>query len=107
MTNAIIPILPSRSLAVTEAFYHGIGFTTINVYPNCLLLARGRCELHFFLHTELDPDKNDHGAYIRIDGPADLPAGAALKDMPRGLREFSLLDPDNNLILFGATPESA
>lgn len=104
MTKAIIPILPSRSLAVTEAFYNAIGFTTVNVYPNYLLLARGACELHFFLHAELDPAANDHGVYIRIDGPADLPAGAALKDMPWGMREFSLLDPDKNLLRFGAKP---
>jgi hypothetical protein len=58
VTNAIVPILPSRSLAVTEAFYHAIGFTTVNVYPEYILLARGRCELRFFLHPEFDPDNN-------------------------------------------------
>lgn len=106
MTRAIIPILPSRSLAVTEAFYGTLGFTTVNVYPNYLLLVRDGCELHFFLHPELDPLANDHGAYIRIAGPADLPAGAVLEVKPWGMREFALIDPDGNLLRFGAKLES-
>lgn len=105
MTNAIIPILPSRSLARTQAFYHTLGFTTLNLYPEYLLLARGACELHFFLHLSLDPAANDHGAYIRIDGPADLPPGAALELKPWGMREYALLDPDKNLLRFGASAE--
>ncbi len=106
MTRAIIPILPSRSLAATEVFYHTLGFTTVNVYPNYLLMAREACELHFFLHREIDPAANDHGAYIRIDGPADLPAGRVLETKPWGVRECHIMDPDGNLLRFGAYLES-
>ena len=104
MTRAIIPILPSRALAATEAYYHGLGFATLNVYPNYLLMRRGECELHFFLHAQLDPLANDHGAYIRIDGDDDLPAGGVLECKPWGMREYAVVDPDGNLLRFGAAP---
>src|SRR6476469_4876347 len=46
-TRAAIPILPSRDLAVTEAFYAQLGFAVSGRYDGYLLMHGGPIELHF------------------------------------------------------------
>jgi hypothetical protein len=81
-------------------------------YPAYLILQRDEAEIHFFEFKDLDPATNYGQVYIRTEkiesllqsllakGVALHPAGA-LESKPWGQREFSFLDPDNNLLTFG------
>ena len=63
-----IPILPSRSLPSTLAFYGRLGFEgqILGEGDAYAILTRGNLELHFFLHTELVPAESWAGCYLRV-----------------------------------------
>ena len=111
-----IPILPSRSLNDTLAFFKRLGFDgRIHTHGNYAILTRGAVELHFFIHRELRPEQSSAGCYIRVSdvenfyqafASAKLPRKGrprqdALEDKPWGMREFAIVDPDGNLIRIG------
>jgi catechol 2,3-dioxygenase-like lactoylglutathione lyase family enzyme len=112
-----IPMLPSRSIAATVAFYARLGFTggAHAADAGYAILKRGDIELHFFTHRELVPAESSAGCYIRVQGvgpiheawaSAGLPKRGipridALEDKPWGLREFAVVDPDGNLLRIG------
>jgi catechol 2,3-dioxygenase-like lactoylglutathione lyase family enzyme len=116
MLEKLSPILPSRDLEAAEAFWARLGFAT--VYKDAaeyLLMKREGAEVHFWLDRELEPTRNDAGAYLRpshIDaldaewGTLGLPATGVprlvrVEDKPWGMRELALVDPDGNLIRAG------
>ncbi|WP_118974802.1 bleomycin resistance protein [Taibaiella koreensis] len=115
MLTAIHPKLPMRDKAATKAFYiNGLGFRDIGAtdYPDYLLLEKDGLQIHFFAHKTLDPLQNYGQIYIRtndidtlyqhaLDARLRFPAGEQLQNKPWGQREFSLLDPDHNLLTFG------
>ncbi len=112
-----IPILPSRSIAGTVAFYRQLGFEgDAHAYDSgYAILCRGAIELHFFAHPALNPAENDAGCYLRVQdvqaiyrafAAADLPAAGvprmdALEAKPWGMKEFAVIDLDGNLIRVG------
>jgi catechol 2,3-dioxygenase-like lactoylglutathione lyase family enzyme len=111
-----IPILPSRSLNDTLAFYQRLGFDgKIHARGDYAILTRGTVELHFFIHRELRPAESSAGCYIRVSdvdtiyrafASAKLPAKGiprqdTLADKPWAMREFAIVDPDGNLIRIG------
>ena len=114
-----IPILPSRSVDDTLAFYRRLGFDgTIWGAPySYAILRRGTVELHFFTHQELRPAESNAGCYIRVSdvesiyrafalaelSRTGIPRQDALEDNPWGMREFAIVDPDGNLIRIGQT----
>lgn len=115
MLTAIHPKLPMRNKSVTRDFYlNKLNFNDIGAqdYPGYLMVKRDDIEIHFFEYVELDVLTNDGQVYIRsnaIDsfyhelqgnGVAIHPNGD-LSNKPWGQREFSILDPDHNLITFG------
>ena len=113
-----IPILPSRSLNDTLAFFQRLGFDgTIHSHGGYAILTRGTVELHFFTHRELLPAESSAGCYIRVSDVESIyeacasaklplkgiPRWDALEDKPWGMREFAIVDPDGNLIRIGQT----
>ncbi len=115
MLTAIHPKLPMRNKAVTRDYYiNQLGFRQLGTadYDGYLMLQKDTIELHFFEFKELDPNENYGQVYIRTDDIENLyqsllaqqvsihPAGP-LQLKPWGQKEFSLLDPDNNLLTFG------
>ena len=113
MLTQIHPKLPMRNSAATKAYYiHQLGFKELADYGDYLMLSKDQIELHFFLFAALDPKTNYGQVYIRTNnideiyqsfitsGVAIHPNGA-LVTKPWGQREFSLLDPDHNLLTFG------
>lgn len=115
MLTTIHPKLPMRNKAITKDYYiHQLGFRQSGNadYDGYLMLQKDTIELHFFEFKELDPNENYGQVYIRTDDIENLyqslldkqvsihPAGP-LQLKPWGQKEFSLLDPDNNLLTFG------
>ncbi len=116
MLETLSPILPSRDIDATEAFWRRLGFAT--VYKDSagyLLMRREAAEVHFWLNPRLDPAGNDAGAYLRPDDidaldlewaalglpAAGVPRLVRAEDKPWGMRELALVDADGNLIRAG------
>ncbi|MBF6643949.1 MULTISPECIES: bleomycin resistance protein [Chryseobacterium] len=115
MLNTIHPKLPMRNKAVTKQFYTEIlGFKTNghDDYNHYLILSKDNIEIHFFLHDSLTPENNYGQVYIRtsninnlyktlVDSNVVIHPNGKLESKPWGQTEFSLLDPDLNLLTFG------
>lgn len=106
-----------RNKAVTKKYYtQKLNFEECGNadYDHYLMLQKDGFQIHFFTHQTLDPQNNYGMVYIRTDNIEQLydallkkqvlihPNGA-LNLKPWGQKEFSLLDPDNNLLTFGQT----
>ena len=115
-TDKSIPVMPSRSLHRTVAFYGKLGFAgELLAQDTYAILTRGPLELHFFPHPTLDPAECYAGCYMRVSdvdalhssfGSAQLPTQGIprmepVEDKPWLMREFALLDEDGNLVKFG------
>ena len=113
-----IPILPSRSVSDTLAFFRRLDFDgEIHGFGDYAILRRGTVELHFFTHKDLRPAESSASCYIRVTDVASIyqafalaqlprkgiPRQDALEDKPWGMREFAIVDPDGNLIRIGQT----
>ena len=107
------PKLPMRDIDITKKFYEKhLAFDVIAQYPDYLILQRDQVQMHFFKHENLDPAVNYGQVYVRTDdihalyhsyldnGVAIHPNGH-LEEKPWNQIEFSILDPDNNLLTFG------
>lgn len=113
MLKQVIPKLPMRLKSLTKNYYIGqLGFSEMADYGDYLLLEKEGIEIHFFEFKKLDPLENYGQIYIRTNQIEALYAqfqeanvaihpNAPLQQKPWGQIEFSLLDPDNNLITFG------
>ena len=112
MLTDIHPKLPMRDKTITRDFYiRQLEFTEFGSadYPFYLMLQKDHIQIHFFEFKELDPKENYGQVYIRTD---DIEAWYQfvksrnlqyknLEPKPWGQREFSILDPDNNLLTIG------
>ena len=113
MFQSVHPKLPMRSIAATKSFYvDKLGFAEVADYGFYLIVIREGVELHFFEFGALVPEDNYGQVYIRVSDIDRLhgsfrEAGVKLlpkeqpENKPLGQREFSLLDPDHNLLTFG------
>jgi len=115
MITSIHPKLPMRNKAITKAYYlDQLGFQRVGLhdYPDYLMVKKDAVELHFFLFPDLDPLQNYGQIYLRteeidrlyqyfLERKVAIHPNAPLKTKPWGMREFSLLDPDHNLLTFG------
>jgi catechol 2,3-dioxygenase-like lactoylglutathione lyase family enzyme len=114
MLTQIHPKLPMRNKEVTRDYYKKLGFKEFGDadYHGYLMIEKDNIQIHFFEFKALDPKENYGQVYIRTDDIDGLyqsmldkknaihPAGH-LQTKPWGQREFSMLDPDNNLLTFG------
>ncbi|MEM8958292.1 MAG: VOC family protein [Pseudomonadota bacterium] len=119
--QSLCPILPSRDLAETRAFYDAVGFQTEGVFPDFgyMILRRDGAELHFCQSADLTPADNSHGGYLRcpeveslsnhlisLDIPTEgIPRFRSAHDTPWGMRETWWVDPSGNFIRAGAFPQ--
>lgn len=115
---AVAPILPSRDLPATSAFYERLGFKEIGLWPDeYLIVMRREAGLHFFHSPSLDPWSSDAGCYLYVEDADSLHAefsglGLPHEGIPRlhgapvdvdySMREFALVDPDGNLLRIGS-----
>lgn len=107
-----VPKLLTRDLARTADYYSQyLGFEIINMYGDYLILRRDETWLHFGLVQDVDPKTNMCSTYVYVRGidmlyeqckaEGILRQNAWLADRPYGMRDFSLIDPDGNLLTFG------
>lgn len=113
MLTDIIPKLPMRNKFLTKEFYiNQLGFELVGDYGNYILIKKEQIELHFFEFATLIPEENYGQVYFRtteieiiyqcfLDNQINIHPNGQLEIKPWGQKEFSLLDPDNNLLTFG------
>lgn len=114
MLKAIHPKLPMRDKAATRDFYiNKLGFRAVGStdYDGYLMVEKDAIQLHFFEFRNLDPMENYGQVYIRTDdidkfyklysATGLIHPNGPLEKKAWGQWEFSMLDPDNNLLTFG------
>ncbi len=115
MLTDIHPKLPMRDKNVTREFYISkLGFQIFGNadYDGYLMLEKDGIQIHFFEFKELNPKENYGQVYIRtdniegfyqslLDTKTTIHPNGALEIKPWGQKEFSVLDPDTNLLTFG------
>lgn len=112
MLTAIHPKLPMRDKALTRDFYlNKLGFQEFGTvdYDGYLMVEKDHIQIHFFEFKDLDPKENYGQVYIRTDDIEELfhfiksehVNCTKLEHKPWMQSEFSVLDPDNNLLTFG------
>lgn len=115
MLTDISPKLPMRDKTATREFYLSkLGFEEFGNadFDHYLMLQKDNIQIHFFEFKELDPKENYGQVYIRtdnintfyqslLDNKTAIHPNGHLQVKPWGQKEFSLLDPDNNLLTFG------
>lgn len=115
MLVQVNPKLPMRDKNKTREFYiTELGFQIIGTedYEGYLILGKDQVQIHFFEFHELVPEKNYGQVYIRTNGidqvyesfirrGISIHPNGHLEAKPWGQKEFSLLDPDHNLLTFG------
>jgi hypothetical protein len=115
-----VPILPSRDLRETLAFYERLGFENRGAPPeewDYLIIGRGGIELHFYADAAVDPLTTSASYYVFVDDAAALHAeweGLVEPDPPTGsrimppvdtdyrMREFAVVDRSGNLMRVGS-----
>lgn len=112
---AIHPKLPMRDKIASRIFYtEKLGFKDIGLidYPGYLMLRSDEVEIHFFEFHDLIPEQNYGQVYIRVHqieelyerfvkSGVNIHPNDPLQVRPWGQKEFSILDPDHNLLTFG------
>ena len=115
MLTDINPKLPMRDKNVTREFYvNKLGFNEFGSadFDGYLMMEKDRIQIHFFEFKELDPKENYGQVYIRtdtvdnlyqslLDNKTSIHPNGQLEIKVWGQKEFSVLDPDNNLLTFG------
>ena len=105
-----IPILAYLDADQTLVFYEKLGFECKSHWPGYLIFSRDTIELHLWQCDDPGIPKNT-GCYVRVNQIVELfaecerlqcihPAGT-LEDKPWGMRQFSILDNNGNIIHFG------
>lgn len=117
MLTDINPKLPMRNINTTKNYYvNTLGFEVFGTHRSTdyLMVQKDNIQIHFFVHNTLNPSENYGQVYIRVnnieaiyqsllDKNVAIHPNGHLATKPWGQREFSLLDPDHNLLTFGET----
>ena len=102
-----------RNKMLTKEFYlNQLSFELISDYGDYILIKKDQIEIHFFEFKTLNTIENYGQVYIRVfdiddvykdlkDKNVSIHPNGNLEIKPWGQKEFSLLDPDNNLLTFG------
>ena len=100
--------------ATTEFYISKLGFEQFGGtgYDDYLMVQKDKVQIHFFECKDLDPAENYGQVFIRTDEidafyqkalhkKLNMPTAGHWQAKPWRQKEFSLLDPDNNLWTFG------
>ena len=115
MLTTIHPKLPMRDKKITKEYYlNKLGFQLFGSvdFDGYLMVQKDGIQIHFFEFKDLNPNENYGQVYIRtntidslyqtlLDAKVRIHPNGFLELKPWGQKEFSLLDPDYNLLTFG------
>jgi hypothetical protein len=115
MLIEVHPKLPMRNKTITKDFYiNQLNFEVFgdSEFDGYLMLKKDKIQLHFFEFSSLNPKENYGQVYIRtndidelyqhlINSNISIHPNGKLELKPWGQKEFSILDPDSNLLTFG------
>lgn len=115
MLTSINPKLPMRNKKITMDFYlNKLDFQLFGSadFDGYLMVEKDNIQIHFFEFKDLVPTENYGQVYIRsnniddfyqslLDKKIQIHPNGQLEIKPWGQKEFSVLDPDNNLLTFG------
>ncbi len=104
-----------RNKEVTKDYYiNKLGFRIFgdNDFDGYLMVHKDNIQIHFFEFKDLNLKENYGQVYIRtneidklyqtlLDSKISIHPNGHLETKPWGQREFTLLDPDNNLLTVG------
>lgn len=111
MLQTAVPILASLNAEETIKFYtEKLGFTFHNNWDGYLIFSKDEIEIHLWPTTDEEVPKAT-GCYVRVTQVEELfkaykeqdvvhPNGT-LETKPWGMRQFSILDNNGNIIHFG------
>lgn len=116
MIQRIIPKLPMRNKSETKNFYiDQLGFVELenSDFEYYLMVEKDNFEIHFFEFKDLNPLENYGQIYIRTENIEELYKFIKSKNIkttvlelkPWKQKEFSILDPNHNLVTFGQSVE--
>jgi hypothetical protein len=104
---AAIPKLASLDIERSLAFFEELGFTRRRFYPDYGIIERDGVQIHFWLCTDGRIPK-ETACRITVEGIEELFKTFSAKGIihpndplalkPWGVWEFSILDPDGNLV---------
>ena len=104
-------VLPVTDVSRSLGHYRALGFQVVEMTDEYAIAQRDGVALHLSSMPDLDPLKGAGCVYLYVDDADQLArewtdAGVgrtvAPADTEYGLREGAHLDPDNNLLRFGA-----
>lgn len=104
-------VLPVTDVDRSIDHYQALGFEVAKLADEYAMAQRGDVTLHLSLMPELDPLNGVGCAYLYVDdvdglahewAEAGVGRTVAPVDTDYGLREGAHIDPDNNLLRFGA-----
>ncbi|GAA4466458.1 hypothetical protein [Phytohabitans houttuyneae] len=105
--HGTIPILPSTDLDRTAAFFATVGFKEEERSEHYLVLGSGDAELHFALQDTATAGQclvlvvDALALWKRLHEHAVTGVGD-VADRAYGLRDFTLVDPDDNQVRIGS-----
>lgn len=112
--RSLSPVLPVADIDAAAAHYRRLGFT-VERYEGSdpyAFATRDGVTLHLSEAANLDPSSTTSAVYLYVDDADELCAEwsadgiagrtVAPVDAPYGLREGAHVDPDGNLLRFGA-----
>jgi catechol 2,3-dioxygenase-like lactoylglutathione lyase family enzyme len=120
MAERTVPILPSRDLQESLAFYSSLGFENRGAPPDewdYLIIGRGGLELHLYAEPGVDPLTTAFSCYAFVDDAQALYDEWSEKVVPDpatgsrlvapvstdyGMLEFALVDRSGNLVRVGS-----
>ena len=120
MNERAVPILLSRDLRETLAFFERLGFENRGAPPEewgYLIIGRGTAELHFTEDLSVDPLRTSSMCYLYVDDAErvyedwadavdpDPVTGSRIAPpvtTDYGMREFAVVDRSGNLVRVGS-----
>ncbi|WP_113638269.1 bleomycin resistance protein [Nubsella zeaxanthinifaciens] len=111
MLQTAVPILASLNAEETIQFYtQQMGFTFHNNWDGYLIFSRDEIQIHLWPTSDEDVPKNT-GCYVNVtevdllyaeyQAKALIHPNGKLESKPWGMRQFSILDNNGNIIHFG------
>ena len=111
--DSAVPKLASMNIERSLAFFARLGFSKVSMYPDYGIVQRDGVQIHFWLCDDPQVPRAT-GCRINVEGIDALFAQFSAEGVihpndplsikPWGLREFSILDADGNLVTFAEAP---